>query len=449
MKPIESDVGMMAFTREENEQLTRVGPGTLMGNLFRQYWIPVLTSELLNEPGGMPRRIRLLGEDLVLFRTRRGQLGLVGAYCAHRLAPLFFGRIEEDGIRCPYHGWKYGIDGACLEMPNVPPEQEFKEDICHPGYACVEQSGIIWTYMGSAKELPPLPEFEFLMVPEEQRLTRLFRSDCNYLQAMEGGIDPTHPVWLHSPYDLKDDAVAQAHQPTQHIVANKTGARTPLAVEIADTPGGFMYGAMRPMPDGQGLWRINQFIMPFYTMPPGGDQRLARAWVPIDDEHCLKWEFNWYPTRAVMESTTERGRSVIEEEAYAPPSSEPYGFIIPKANKRNDYLVNWDLHKSRRMGVAGVNLQDLCVTENEGPRAIMDRTRENLCSGDRTIIKARFMLLRSARELRERGKTPAGARDGSVYRVRGAAKVVPQSIPWIDGAREDVTVAATVGSFRP
>ncbi len=344
----------MAFTSEENEQLTRTGQGTLMGDLFRQYWTPVLTSDLLSEPGGEPRRIRLLGEDLVLFRTRRGELGLVGAYCSHRLAPLFFGRIEEDGIRCPYHGWKYGIDGACLEMPNVPPEQEFKEDICHPGYRCREQGGIIWTYMGATKELPPLPEFEFLMVSEEQRLNRVFRSECNYLQAMEGGIDPTHPIWLHSPYNLGDDEIAQAHQPAQHVVANRTGAKTPHAIEIVDMPGGFMYGAMRPMQDGRGLWRINQFIMPFYTMPPGGDQRLARGWVPIDDEHCIKWDFNWYPTRTSMATTKEGRRTFIKEEMYAPDTNEPYGFIIPKGNKSNDYLIDWDVHKTRRMGVPGL-----------------------------------------------------------------------------------------------
>ena len=446
MKPSESDVERMTFTSEENEQLTRAGPGTLMGDLFRQYWIPVLTSDLLSEPGEAPRRIRLLGEDLVLFRTRLGELGLVGAYCSHRLAPLFFGRIEEDGIRCPYHGWKYGVTGACLEMPNMPPEQEFKEDICHPGYRCVERGGIIWTYMGPAKELPPLPEFEFLMVAEEQRLNRAFRSECNYLQAMEGGIDPTHPIWLHSPYNLSDDEMAQAHQPDQHRIANLTGARTPDAIEIVNTAGGFMYGAKRPMGDGKGLWRINQFVMPFYTMPPGGDQRLARAWVPIDDEHCVKWDFNWFPTRTIMEASKERRRTFIDEEMYAPATNEPYGFIIPKGNKSKDYLIDWNMHKTRRMGVPGVNLQDLCVTENEGPTPIMDRTRENLCSGDRTIIKARLMLLRSARELREHCRIPPGARDGSVYRVRGAAKVVPESIPWVEGIYEDVTVAVLMSS---
>ena len=443
MRPIDSDVGTMAFTREENELLTRVGRGTLMGNLFRQYWIPVLMSDLLGKPGGQPRRIRLLGDDLVLFRTKRGEVGLVGAYCQHRLAPLFFGRIEEDGIRCPYHGWKYGLNGGCVEMPNVPLQQEFKEDICHPGYPCVEKAGFIWTYMGPSKEIPPLPEFEFLIVPPEQQTNRAFRTECNYLQAMEGGIDPTHPIWLHSPYNLEDDELAQAHQPDQHRIANQTGARTPEVIEIVDTPGGFMYGAKRPIGDGKGLWRVNQFIMPFYTMPPGGDQKSARMWVPMDDEHCVKWQLNWYSTPEAMENAKEKPRAWRAEELYAPETNEPYGFIIPRANKSNDYLINWQLHTTRRMGVAGVNLQDVCVTENEGPAPILDRTKENLCSGDRSIIKARWMLLRAAKELREQAKVPRGVRDGSVYRVRGAAKVVPAHIPWVDAVKQDVFVVGS------
>jgi phenylpropionate dioxygenase-like ring-hydroxylating dioxygenase large terminal subunit len=412
-----------------------------MGELFRQYWTPVLPASFIREPGGIPKRIRLLGENLVLFRTRLGELGLIGAYCQHRLAPLFFGRIEDDGLRCPYHGWKFAPSGACIDMPNVPPEQEFKNEVRHPGYPCVEHGGIVWTYMGSAKKVPPLPEFEFLMVPEEQRAYYPFRQECNYLQAMEGGIDPTHPVWLHSPYDLGDEEMAQRFQPSQQQLANTTGARTPEVIEIIDTPGGFMYGARRPLGEGKGLWRINQFILPFYTMPPGGDQRGARMWVPIDDEHCVKWQIPWYPTRAIMENTKERVRRLLPEEEYASERPEPYGFIIPKANKWNDYLIDWKLHTSRRMGVAGVNLQDICMSDNEGPTPILDRTRENLCGGDRSIVKARRMLLRAARELKERGEVPIGARDGGVYRVRGAAKVVPDNVPWTEAAKGDVTVA--------
>src|SRR5687768_7997809 len=143
--------------KEDNELLCRVGPGTLMGELFRQYQIPVLLSKEL-EPGGPPMRVRLLGEDLVAFRTQTGKVGLVGELCSHRLASLYFGRIEPDGMRCVYHGWKYGFEGQCLEMPNVPPEYQFKEKIRHPAYPCVEKGGIIWAYMGKSAEPPPVPE---------------------------------------------------------------------------------------------------------------------------------------------------------------------------------------------------------------------------------------------------------------------------------------------------
>ena len=131
------------FTREENEWLTKVGPGTLMGNLFRQYWIPVTPVADLTEPGGRQIRVKLLGEDLVLFRARNGQVGLIGAYCPHRLGPLFFGRVEEEGLRCPYHGWKFAPEGKCIEMPNIPAEQQFMDEIHHPGYPCVERGGNI------------------------------------------------------------------------------------------------------------------------------------------------------------------------------------------------------------------------------------------------------------------------------------------------------------------
>ena len=428
------------FTAADNQALTSVRPGTLMGDLFRQYWIPALPVSLLEGASGVSRRIRLLDEDLVLFRTTRGEIGLVGAYCSHRLAPLFFGRIEEDGIRCPYHGWKYAPRGECIDMPNVPPEQQFKGDIRHRGYPCVERAGIVWTYMGAPKEPPPLPEFEFMMVPENQRIYRPFRQECNYLQAMEGGIDPTHVMWLHSPYDLSDERIAESHQPIPQRLANRSGARTPLAIEIVDTPGGFMYGAKRPMADGHSLWRVNQFLMPFYTMPPGGKFRLARAWVPVDDTHCVKWDLGWFPTQAIMENAEQGNKIFFDEEAYALPTHEPYGFICPKANKSNDYFINWEVHTKRRLGVPGVNLQDICITENEGPRPILDRTKENLCSGDATIVKARRILLRCARELRQHGTIPPGIGESRVYRVRGANTVVPDSIHWVKGVEKEVTV---------
>ncbi|HEX2928519.1 MAG TPA: Rieske 2Fe-2S domain-containing protein [Candidatus Binatia bacterium] len=429
------------FTREENEWLTRVGPGTLMGNLFRQYWIPVTPAADIMEPGSKPIRVKLLGEDLVLFRALNGQIGMIGAFCAHRLAPLFFGRVEQDGLRCPYHGWKFAPDGKCLEMPNIPAEQQFTDEIHHPGYPAVERGGIIWTYMGPAKQAPSVPDLEFLRVSDSDRNYRLFYQECNYLQVLEGGIDPTHVMWLHSPYDLSDEELTVKQQPAQHLVANRSGARTPLDIEIADTAGGFTYGAKRPAGDGKTLWRVNQFIMPFYTMPPGGDQKQARAYIPVDDESCIKWQIKWYPSQSIKESSKESLRAPFAEEAYDPPTnSVPFGHIRTKAKRSNDYLMNWDVHKAKRFGIAGVNLQDVCVTENEGPTPILDRTKENLCPGDLSVIKARRMLLDAAHALRQSGAIPIGARDPSVYRVRGCSAVVSNDVDWVEGVREAVSV---------
>ncbi len=305
----------------------------------------------------------------------------------------------------------------------------------------MERGGIIWAYMGSAKQLPALPDLEFLRVGDEDRNYRLFYQECNYLQVLEGGIDPTHVMWLHSPYDLADEEITVTQQPAQHLVANRSGVRTPLYIEIVERPGGFTYGAKRPAGSGKTLWRVNQFIMPFYTMPPGGDQKQARAYVPVDDESCVKWQIKWYPSKSAKESSKETLRPPFAEEAYDPPTnSVPFGHIRTKAKRSNDYLINWEIHRTQRFGIAGVNLQDVCVTENEGPTPILDRTRENLCSGDLSVIKARRMLLAAAQALRQNGTVPVGARDPSVYRVRGCSAVVPDDADWIDGVRQAVTV---------
>ncbi|HEY7165844.1 MAG TPA: Rieske 2Fe-2S domain-containing protein [Candidatus Binatia bacterium] len=433
--------GLHHFTKQENEALTRVGPGALMGNLFRQYWIPVTPAADMREPGGRPLRVKLLGEDLVLFRCAKGELGLIGSFCPHRLAPLFYGRVEADGLRCAYHGWKFAPDGKCIEMPNIPTEIAFSDEIHHPAYPCVEHGGIIWTYMGQSRTVPELPDLEFLRVDEGDRQYRLFFQECNYLQVLEGGIDPTHVMWLHSPYDLADEELSATQQPDQHRVAQRSGARTPLDVAIAETAGGFTYGAKRSLGNGKALWRINQFIMPFYTMPPGGDQKQARAYVPVDDENCVKWQIKWFPSKNIKENSKETLRGGFAEEAYEPATNSiPFGHVRTKANKRNDYLMNWELHKDRRFGVVGVNLQDVSITENEGPTPILDRTKENLCAGDMTVIKARLLLLEAARAFRERSEPAPGARDPGVYRVRGCAVTIPDDIDWIEGARETMTV---------
>jgi hypothetical protein len=272
---------------------------------------------------------------------------------------------------------------------------------------------------------------------------------------MEGGIDPTHVMWLHSPIDLKDEA-AGLEQGVQQRLANTSGLRTPEAISLHETPYGFMYGTKRAMPDGRSLWRVNQWLMPFYTMPPGGDDRGGRIWVPVDDEHCVRWNLSWYPTREIMEKSPERATSFVTTSkgrtardplwvgGFLPETTEPYGDIRKAANRDNDYQIDWEKHYSKRMGIAVVGLQDICIVENEGAGKIMDRTKENLCAGDLSTVIARRRLIEAAKALQEQGMVPIGARDGSVYRVRGASIVLAADVDFLEGTKETTTVPVRV-----
>src|SRR5919202_6261410 len=171
---------------EENELLTRVGPGTPMGELLRRFWLPALLSDELPDNDGDPIRTRTLGEDLVAFRDSNGKVGIVDAYCPHRRAPLFFGRNEESGLRCVYHGWKFDVDGQCVDMPNEPPESSFASKVHIRSYPCVERGGVVWTYMGKPDERPELPEWEWASLPAAQRHLSMRVQFCNWLQALEG-----------------------------------------------------------------------------------------------------------------------------------------------------------------------------------------------------------------------------------------------------------------------
>ncbi len=425
----------------DNELLTRVGPGTPMGGLFRQYQIPVLLSKEL-EAGGPPKRVRLLGEDLVAFRTPGGKVGLVGEFCSHRRASLYFGRIEEEGIRCVYHGWKYAFDGQCLEMPNVPAEHDFKERIRHPAYPCTERSGIIWGYMGPSSEPPPVPDLEFLMVPEENRcLDHRDYQNCNYFQALEGGIDPSHGAFLHGPIHslrLGDDNALRAHGTGlaadrgvvgSFRVAFATGERTPRG-EMVETEYGVMAAGRRDAADtSKYLWRINHFFMPFYTMPPATAEDptcLCHMWVPVDDEHHVNWRPRWNPFRAL---TDDERRTVIYE--YTQPTPDAYGDIRLTATRANNYLMDWEVHRTRKFGVPTVHLEDVCITESQGP--IADRTKENLTQADIAITAVRNRLMNAAKALRNSGELPAGIHDATIYRgVRGASISLPKEVKWVE-----------------
>ena len=186
------------LSEADNQRLTQVGPGTPMGNLFRRYWIPCAMSEELPEPDCPPVRVRLLGEDLIAFRDSEGKVGLVSAYCPHRRAPMFFGRNEECGLRCVYHGWKFDRSGACVDMPSEPPDSLFKTKVHITAYPTHEAGGIVWAYLGPPELRPAPPDYEFCRVPSEQLLMSKHLQRCNWVQALEGGLDSVHATILHA-----------------------------------------------------------------------------------------------------------------------------------------------------------------------------------------------------------------------------------------------------------
>ena len=269
-------------TAAENKLLTETGPGTPMGELMRQYWILAAKSSEV-ESDGDPMRLMLLGEKLIAFRDSSGRVGVFDHRCPHRCASLFFGRNEEGGIRCVYHGWKFDVDGNCLDMANVPPHQDFKQKVHAKTYKTQERNGLIWVYMGDQKNVPALPLIEATLLPQEDVDITFLHRDSNWLQATEGELDTSHIGFLHFGTVGKAELGDKTHN--RFAVANRA-----LEYESQETDYGYIYAAYRPGDTGQTYWRFGQFLFPFWTMPPiGGIDRniLTRAYIPINDENCM------------------------------------------------------------------------------------------------------------------------------------------------------------------
>ena len=418
------------LTREVNDLLTQTGPETPMGQMFRRYWIPALLARELPENDSAPVRVKLLGERLLAFRDSKGRYGLIDEFCAHRGVSLWFGRNEEEGLRCPYHGWKYDVTGQCIEVPSEPAESGFCQKIKLRGYPLVKIGDILWTHMGDPAERPPMPEWEFARVPEEQTYTSKRWQECNWLQAMEGGIDSSHVSFLHSG-SLKSDPLFKGAKGNQY---NQTD-RKPV-FEVVDAPGGLFIGARRNAEDGHYYWRITPWVMPSFTMvPPRGDHPVhGHFWVPIDDENCWAWSFDYHPTRAL---TQEERQAMID--GYGVHNQYVPGTFRPRQNKDNDYLMDREAQKRGETysGVWGIAMQDASLQESMGP--IVDRTKENLVSTDNGIIMARHRLKRAVTALMKSGAVPPGI-DPAHQRVRSVAAVLPKDAPFAEACKDDLTV---------
>ena len=416
--------------KEQNDLLTLTGPGTPGGQLFRSYWIPALLAEELPEPDCPPVRVKLLSERLLAFRDSQGRLGLIDEYCAHRGVSLWFGRNEDCGLRCPYHGWKYDVTGQCVEVPSEPEESGFAQKVKLKNYPLIERGGVLWTYMGPPERQPPYPEWEFITVPAGQSIFTKRWQESNWLQAMEGGIDSSHVAFLHRG-DLNSDPLFKGARGNQYTI----GDLKPV-FEVVESPGGLYIGARRNAEDGNYYWRITQWVMPNFTMiPPRGDHTVhGHFWIPIDDENCCAWSYDYHPMRKLKQSEIDAVRSGKGIHVkYVPGTYRPF------ANKDNDYLMDRAAQKAGKSysGIEGFAMQDASLQESMGP--VVDRMKENLVSTDNGIIMARHRMLRAVKALVDKGIAPPGVAPEH-QKIRSASIILPPDQPFQQGAKDVMVV---------
>jgi phenylpropionate dioxygenase-like ring-hydroxylating dioxygenase large terminal subunit len=410
-----------------------------MGNYLRQYWIPsTVPSTLLPAPDCPPLRVRLLGEDLIAFRTTSGKVGLVANACPHRGASLFFGRNEEDGLRCVYHGWKFEVDGSCVDMPSEPAESNFKSKVKVRAYPTIERNGMIWAYMGTRETPPPLPEFEYNTASEEMCVhPRFVFYDCNWMQSMEGDIDSSHIDYLHSrltPEQAPNDFGGGGRG--FYGFSDPRYEAPILSAYPMDY--GLVYTGRRKWDDEGNYWyRITQFCLPFYTMVASGGPTVSfNAWIPLDDDHTVQISFTTSLRQPVSAEARAPADPYTRMGGYLPSSSDPLSRWRSPANAGNDYLIDYELQRTVRF--SGIpregKLQDMAVMESMG--YIYDRTKEHLGRLDTMIIAVRRALLAAAKAHSGHGEVHATVEQPELYRVRPVEIMLKDGTDWFE-ATED------------
>jgi phthalate 4,5-dioxygenase oxygenase subunit len=407
------------LNEDENNLVARVGKGTPMGELMRRYWLPAMVSgELVADRD--PVRIMLLGEKLLAFRDSDGRIGVIDHLCPHRCASLFYGRNEEGGIRCVYHGWKFDVAGNCLDMPNVPPaQQSYKERVKATAYQAAERNGVVWVYMGDG-DAPPLPEIPYNLLPPERLRIMLQQRECNWLQALEGDIDGSHVDFLHG--GSRGVADYPPDDPRRFGALNRAPE-----YEVTETGWGTLYGAKRAADPGESYWRIGQFIFPFWTVTPSspfGAGAGVRAWVPMDDTHVMLFTFRRRENTAPQIGAARVGFR-DEGSELLPNTTDWYGRFRMPINRENDHGLDRALQREvNYTGVMGIIEQDHAITESMGP--IAERTKEHLVVSDHMIAVTRRRLIDAARKLRDEGEAPPCAEDPSLYaNVEGGYCLAP------------------------
>ncbi|MQG75706.1 MAG: Rieske 2Fe-2S domain-containing protein [SAR202 cluster bacterium] len=423
------------LTVEDNKMLTQTGPGTPMGELFRRFWLPVMLSEEIPAADGPPKRLRIMSEDLIAFRDSNGEVGILDAYCPHRGAPLFFGRNEECGLRCVYHGWKFDVNGVCVDLPNSPEGETYKDKVSIKSYPGVDKGGVIWAYMGPKDKQPPLPELGFMSVPASHRYVWRMELECNYFQSMEGDIDSSHVNFLHS---VLGDVRSNPQVRHRDADPDRLTGTVPQYVHLEDTEYGVGHVTVVNRGDGTQMVNTGSWLMPCFTLgsaAEGVGQQNIR--VPIDDEHC-----QFYRIRHDIDAPlTEKELWECKHSNFVYPPLIP-GTFTPTSNKHNDYQIDRVMQKNFNFtGIRSFSTQDTALIEDQRG-AIMDRNNEHLVTSDNAIIQIRKRLLGLARDLME-GKEPPTTSNPNLYHMRSRRFNVPQGE---DVLEEAVSYLAPAGS---
>lgn len=404
----------------ENEILTRVGPDTPMGKTMRRYWHPICASEQLPHPDCDPLRTKLLGQTFVVFRDSAGKVGVLDEYCMHRRVSLAIGRVEDGGIRCLYHGWKFATDGTILETPNHPDER-YRKNLKAPAYPVHEAGGMVWTYIGPREQQPVFPKYPFFDGPDENRVVLRINTHANYLQLFEGGVDSSHVGILHSnranPTWMQDTFTAvtdEDYNPGALSVPDNSPT-----LETEDTEYGYHYVAKRkagPQPDGRKAVsiRVTPVILPTCRIIPAPAFQFFVFEVPQDD-HWTSTYLLCHGPKAIARSDILRIMGLDDERFWNPTTCE---FTADWSNRlgqdRAAMQENWT-------GFSGIEQEDAVLAVSMGP--IVDRSQEHLVPADSAVVRLRRRLLEAVRMV-EKGEEPIGNRLPDLCHVKALVDTV-------------------------
>ena len=428
------------LTAEENETLCRVEGDAPMGRLMRRHWIPAVLSEQLVEPDGKPVRVTLLGEKLVAFRDSDGRPGMLGEFCAHRKASLAFGRNENCGLRCLYHGWKFDVEGNVVDMPSEPKESGFATRVKHKAYPTREAGGFVWTYMGPPEHMPAFEAPPWAPTPDAKVSIVRIDLPCNWAQIMEGQIDSAHSSSLHSS-DMRP-ARGDAAAKDTHWVRPSTDKNPRIQVQV--TGYGMRYAAIRrPITDAatKDYVRITAYVAPFTALiPPNSSYNVASVIVPKSDTGAYFHFIAWGYGDAVIGTEAWRRFCVVQ-----PGVDVDADFAPMLRHAANDYLQDREAMKNGSFtGIPGIPNQDIAMWESMGP--IADRTSERLGASDIAVVQFRRLLLDAVRRF-EDGAEPIGLAEPRIpqAKLRSYQGVVPKDANWRTLGAEAEEIAALGG----